>query len=85
MLKAPDNYGIRPDIIKMFLKSFFKVLWDPENPLSEKLILDNLVGKVDAKGFIEVRSNEACAKKKLAPLIAPRRKVSLESEQNGKQ
>lgn len=45
MLKAPDNYGIRPEIIKMFIKSYYKVLWDQSNPLSEKLILDNLVGK----------------------------------------
>jgi len=81
MLKAPDNYGIRPEIIKMFLKSFYKTLWDPSNPLSEKLILDNLVGKRDEKGFIEVRSNEACKKKKLAPLLTPRRKVSIESEE----
>ena len=62
MLKSPDNYNIRLEIVHMFLKSFYKTLWDKANPLSEKLILDGLVGTKDERAFLEVRSNEACKK-----------------------
>lgn len=44
MLKNPDNYNIRVEIIEMFLKSYYKTYWDKSNPLIEKFILDGLVG-----------------------------------------
>jgi len=41
----------------MFLRSYFKILWDDENPLSSKLKLDVLVGSHKEAVFLEVRSN----------------------------
>jgi hypothetical protein len=77
MIKSPDNYNIRVDIVRMFLKSFYRTLWDRSNPLSEKLILDGLVGFKEERAFLEVRSNEACKKISSAPLLHPRMKVAL--------
>lgn len=79
MIKNPDNYGIRSEIILMFIKSFYKILWDRSNPLSEKLKIDNLIGRREEKGFVEIRSNEACERKKMAPLITPKKKIKLSS------
>jgi hypothetical protein len=53
----------------MFLKSYFTVLWDHSNPLQTKLIYDGLTGIKEERAFLEIRSNDACQKKKLAPLI----------------
>lgn len=81
MLKYPDNYNIRVEVIQMFLKIFFRTLWDHSNALSEKLMLDGLVGKHEEKAFVEVRSNDACQRRNLAPLISPRRKVAITQQQ----
>ena len=39
LLKYPDMYGIDGEIVKMFLRSFYKILWDQKNPLSNKLLV----------------------------------------------
>lgn len=77
LLKFPENYNVRIEIVHMFLKILYRTLWDKNNLLSEKIILDGLVGQKEEKAFLEVRSNEACKKTNSAPLIHPRIKVSL--------
>ncbi|KAL4434746.1 hypothetical protein ABPG74_017166 [Tetrahymena malaccensis] len=75
LLKNPDLYNIRPEIVQMFIKSFFNVLWDKTNLNREKLILDSLVGQPNESAFLEVRSNEICLEKHLSPLISVRKKI----------
>lgn len=80
LLKFPENYNVRIEIVHMFLKILYRTLWDKNNLLSEKIILDGLVGQKEEKAFLEVRSNEACKKTNSAPLIHPRIKVSLAAQ-----
>jgi hypothetical protein len=72
LLKYYEKYSINPELVKLFLKSYFKLLWDKQNELSNKLKLEVLVGEHRESAFLEVRSNEACTKAQLAPLIIPR-------------
>ncbi len=72
LLKYYEKYSINPDLVKLFLKSYYKLLWDKKNLLSSKLKLEVLVGEHRESAFLEVRSNEACTKAQLAPLITPR-------------
>ena len=72
LLKYPEMYAIDANIVKMAIKAFFKVLWDKKNTDSAKLQLEILIGDHHESAFLEVRSNEACTKARLAPLIKPR-------------
>jgi len=72
LLRYPDMYSIDVNIVKMAIKSFYKLLWDKTNPDSAKLHLEVLVGDHQESAFLEVRSNEACTKARLAPLIQPK-------------
>ena len=72
LLKNPQFYAIREDIVKMFLNAFYQILWDRKNELREKLMLDNLIGSHSERAFLEIRSNEACFNAQIAPLIVPR-------------
>lgn len=70
MLKKHDMYNIDPDLIKNFLQSFFKNLWEGE--IKDSLKIEMLIGPHEEKGFIEIRSNAICTQENLAPLMAPR-------------
>lgn len=73
MLKNPSMYSIDPDLIKMFLKSFYNNMWN--NPdMKKKIKLDILVGKHDEKAFLEIKSNAVCTKDDIAPLMKQRKK-----------
>ncbi len=72
LLKYPHMYPVDEKIVKMVLKSFYKLLWDKANEDSAKLQLEVLVGDHQESAFLEVRSNEACTKARLAPLIQPK-------------
>ena len=72
LLKYPDMYAIDVNIVKMVLTAFYNLLWDKENPDSLKLKLEILVGEHNESAFLEVRSNEACTKARLAPLLLPK-------------
>jgi len=74
MMKYPQQFSIRKEIIDMFLTSFFKLLWNTQEKLSTKLELEVLTGSHKEVGFIEVRSEEACQKQQLAPLIPTKNK-----------
>jgi hypothetical protein len=75
LLRYPDMYGIDVELVKMFLRAFYKVLWDQSNPYSQKLILDILIGTHTESAFLEVRSNQGCTAAKQAPLIRPNEPV----------
>ena len=60
MLKNSNLYNIRQELIQMFIISYFKVLWNQENLLKSKLVLESLVGRPNEMAFLEVQSNEVC-------------------------
>ena len=68
MLKYSEKYGIRKDLIIMFLNSFYKLYWNNKN-IKDKMELDILTGDHNENAFIEVRSENECQKEKIAPLI----------------
>lgn len=72
LIKYANLYSIDPDIVKKFIVAFYTILWDKKNDFSQKLHLAVLVGEHTESAFLEVRSNEACTKAQLAPLIAPK-------------
>lgn len=73
MLKYPDLYGIRKDLVEDFIKVFYETLWADEGAensvYSSKLNLDILKGEHQESAFVEVRSNDSCQHLQLAPLI----------------
>jgi hypothetical protein len=62
LLTNPEFYFMKEDahIVKHFLRAFYKILWDKNNDLRTKLLLDDLVGTRNESAFVEVKSNEAC-------------------------
>jgi len=70
MLKYPYQFSIRKEIFEMFIVSFYNVLWNKNSDISKKLELRILSGNHDENAFIEVRSEEACQRAKLAPLFS---------------
>lgn len=58
MLKYPEQFAIRREIVSMFLKSFYKILWSKEDRLSKKLELEILTGDHRESAFIEIRSEK---------------------------
>lgn len=68
MLKYPEKYGIRKDLIIMFLNGFCELYWNNKN-IKDKMELDILTGDHNENAFIEVRSENECQKEKIAPLI----------------
>ena len=58
MLKYPDQFSIRKEIVEMFIVCFYKLLWNRDNELSRKLELRILSGNHSETAFIEVRSEE---------------------------
>ena len=58
MIKYPDQFAIRKEIIEMFITSFYKILWNKESDLSSKLDLDVLLDDHQESAFVEVRSED---------------------------
>jgi hypothetical protein len=56
MIKYPEQFAIRKNIVTMFLISFYKVLWNKDDDLSKRLNLEILGGDHKESAFIEVRS-----------------------------
>jgi hypothetical protein len=84
MLKYPEQFAIRKEIVTMFITSFYKLLWNKEDPLSQKLELDILSGDHTESAFVEVRSEhvknylnfQACQSQLLAPLLKTKDKTT---------
>ncbi len=58
MLKYPEQFSIRKEIVTMFITSFYKLLWNKNEELSKKLELDILTGDHNESAFVEVRSEK---------------------------
>lgn len=58
MMKYSQQFSIRKEIVEMFLRAFYKILWNKEDDLYKKLELDVLLGDHTESAFIEVRSEE---------------------------
>ena len=56
MLKYSEKYGMRKELVELFLISFYKLLWNKDDELSTKLELEILSGDHTELAFIEVRS-----------------------------
>jgi hypothetical protein len=56
MIKYPDQFAIRREIVEMFIKSFYKLLWNKDDNLSHKLELEVLSSDHSESAFVEVRS-----------------------------
>ena len=73
LLKYPESYGIRKELVQDFIQVIYKTLWNnqgKENELySSKIDLDILSGEHSESAFLEVRSNDACQNLQLAPFI----------------
>lgn len=44
MVKNPEFFSIRPELIKDFLTSFYRNLWDKNSSYRDKLLLESLNG-----------------------------------------
>jgi hypothetical protein len=64
----------------MFIISYYKVLWNFDSDLRNKLVLESLVGLPDEQAFLEIRSNEVCMENNMAPLIYPKRRLEENSD-----
>lgn len=58
MVKYPQQFSIRKNIVEMFLIAFYKILWNKDDDLYQKLELDVLLGDHTESAFIEVRSED---------------------------
>ncbi len=56
MLKYPEQFGIRREIVVMFINSFYKILWNKDDDLNRKIHLEVLSGDHKESAFVEVRS-----------------------------
>ena len=68
MLKFPEKYGIRKELIEDFLKSLFEIYWEDKD-LKNNIEVDILKGEHTETAFLEIRSENNCKEEKLAPLI----------------
>jgi Glu-tRNA(Gln) amidotransferase subunit E-like FAD-binding protein len=58
MIKYPDQFAIRKEIIEMFMSTFYKILWNKETDLANKLELEVLMDDHQESAFVEVRSED---------------------------
>ena len=79
ILKNPESYDMRLDLIRYFIRSFFNVLWNKQIDLHNRIMLDIMAGRHEERAFLEVRINEACIRQNMAPLLTPKRRITMPS------
>lgn len=72
MLKYSGKYSIRKPLVEGLILSFYKILWNKNDPLYNKLELVVYPGDHLENCFIDVRSEDMCLDAKLAPLLSVR-------------
>lgn len=65
LLTEYDRLNIRVEVVQMFIRTFYEVLWDKSNPVSTKIHNEQLVGTHQERAFIDVRNDKDCN----APLL----------------
>ncbi|CAD8205919.1 unnamed protein product [Paramecium octaurelia] len=83
ILKNPESYDMRPELAGYLIRSYFTILWNKSNPLHHRLILEVMAGRHEERAFLEVRINEACIRQNMAPLLRPKRRITLASVPQG--
>jgi len=77
MLENPAGYSVRKELVQHLIHSFYDILWNPYDPLRNKLRVQMLVGEHTERAVVAVTSPDFCLKQAgLAPLIAPRLSTS---------
>jgi len=73
MLENPAAYSVRKELVQQFIHAFFDILWNPYDPLREKLRVQVLPGEHQERAVVSVTIPDFCLKQaNLAALIAPR-------------
>jgi len=68
MLKFPEKYGIRKELIENYLQSLFEIYWE-DKKLKKQIEIEILNGEHSETAFVEIRSENNCKEEGLAPLI----------------
>jgi len=77
MLESPAEYSVRKELVQHFIHTFFDILWNPYDPLRQKLRVQVLPGDHQERAIVSVTVPDFCVKQShLAPLIAPRQSSS---------
>ena len=71
MLRYPDMYAIRPEVVQYFITAFYNVLWEGSN-YSSMLTLAQLAGAHNETAFVEVRTSDSCNLEQASPVIRAR-------------
>lgn len=71
LVGKPEMYSINSTLVKYFIRSYYKTLWDSNNTYSESLYLDVLQDSHKETAFLEVKVNDECINELVAPLVAP--------------
>jgi len=71
MLRYPDMYAIRPEVIQYFITAYYNTLWAGDT-YSTYLNLVQLAGAHNETGFVEVRSSDSCNLEQAAPVMQAR-------------
>lgn len=72
MLERPDDYSVRKELVQNVVHSFFDILWNPYDPLAEKLRVQVLSGEHAEVAVVSVTVPDFCVKQAgLVPLISP--------------
>ena len=71
MLRYPDMYAIRPEVVQYFLTAFYNILWEGSDT-SSYLHLMQLAGDHNETAFVEVRSSDSCNLEQASPVMQAR-------------
>lgn len=72
LLTYPDSYGVRPQLVKDFIRILFERLWDQGSlTAGARVELEVLEGERGEEGFIEVKSTGQCLQADLSPNVRP--------------
>lgn len=73
MLDASDEYSVRKELVQHLIRSFYHILWNPYDPLRNKLNVQVLPGDHNERAVVTIASPEFCVKQaELSPAVAPR-------------
>jgi len=73
MLENPSGYSVRKELVQHFIHSFYDILWNPYDPLRDRLRVQVLAGEHQERAVVSVTIPDFCLKQaNLAAMIAPR-------------
>lgn len=65
LLTESDRLNIRRELVEMFIRTFYEVLWDKRQVYSSKIFHEQLIGSHQESAFIDIRNDKDCN----APLL----------------